>query len=318
LLQTIAREIKASLQSSSADDALLFDGKQFPVRWEQFISLEQPDSQKAIAFVDGGQAEILSAGNFCLSFLRIAAVVFAGQKKKRPLLSEFYLFTKSIFHENEIWYQSKLFPLDASPLLTSEQLLVSSRDALLATGKERASITVVSSLARRFAELALVRKAVADTDIVVLDGTLEATYPREEALLQQLSPAVCALAKTSALFTKNGHNPTLLLDKLGPSGCWQYAVAESEQMGFVKLHEKSKHVFRYEGKQEHLPFLLEQSRDAVFLGYPYGLILADKLARVSNQEKQRLRMQLLLRKENRELLDAMQATNAHEILDALG
>ncbi len=318
MLQAIAREIKASLQVSSADDALLFDGKQFPVRQEQFAFLALPASQKTIAFVDGGQAEILSAGNFCLSFLRVATAIFAGQKKKRPLLSEFYLFTKSIFHENEIWYQSKIFPLDASPLLTSEQLLVSSRDPLLATGKERASVTMVSSLARRFAELALARKVAADADIAVLDGTLEATYPGEKALLQQLSPAVCALAKTSALFTKDGHNPALLLNKLGPQGCWQYAVAESEQVRFVKLHEKSKHVFRYGGKKEHLPFLLEQSHDAVFLGYPYGLMLADQLARVSDQEKQRLRMQLLLRKENKELLDAMQATNAHEILDALG
>ncbi|MDP3639653.1 MAG: DNA double-strand break repair nuclease NurA, partial [Nanoarchaeota archaeon] len=197
MLQTIAREIKESLRSASADDALLFDGKQFPLRPEQFTLLAPPASQKTIAFVDGGQAEILSAGNFCLSFLRVATVVFAGQEKKRPLLSEFYLFTRSIFHENEIWYESKIFPLDASPLLTSEQLFISSRNPLLAVGKERAAITGVSSLARRFAELMLAQKVAADADVVILDGTLEATYPREEALLQQLGSSVCALAKTS-------------------------------------------------------------------------------------------------------------------------
>lgn len=314
MLQTIITEIKKALLPSLAADALLVNGQQRRIQPEQFSPLSAPESlQKTLAFVDGGQAEILNAGNVSLSFIRVAAVVFSGTKKERAVLRESYVFTKGVFHGDEIAYESAIFPL-GEPLLDEKQLQVSSRDPLLATGHERAAISSVANMARRFSELALARELAADS--VLLDGTLDATYPGEAALLQQLGTSVCALAKTSMLWTKNGQNPVVLLSRMGPPGCWQYAV--DERRFFVKLHEKAKHVFSFQGAPEHLPSLLQQARDAVFLGYPYGLILADKFARVSNQERQMLRTQILLRKENKAFVEALQATNAHEILDSLG
>ena len=108
----------------------------------------------------------------------------------------------------------------------------------------------------------------------------------------------------------------VLLNKMGGQGCWTYHMENKTY--FVKLHEKAKHVFRFEGNPEILPHLMNNSRDALFLGYPYGLILADQLARVSNEEKNSLRMNFLLRKENKEIMGYLNATNAHEILDRMG
>jgi hypothetical protein len=107
-----------------------------------------------------------------------------------------------------------------------------------------------------------------------------------------------------------------LLSKIGPRGCWSYFVENKTY--FVKLHPLSKHVFRFEGDKEVLPELLNHSNDALFLGYPYSLIVADQLARVSNTEKQALRMNFLLRAENQEILEYLNTTNAHDILDSLG
>ena len=106
-----------------------------------------------------------------------------------------------------------------------------------------------------------------------------------------------------------------MLNKLQP-GKWSYFV--DGKTYFVKLHEKSKHVFRYEGKKEYLSFLVENCNDALFLGYPYGLIFVDRMARVSNSEKNSLKMKFLLNKENKEVVDYLTTSNAHEILDNLG
>ena len=122
-------------------------------------------------------------------------------------------------------------------------------------------------------------------------------------------------SNTCTLLTASGNNPAILLSKISPSGCWSYKITEN--IFFTKLHDRSKHVFRFEGDKNFLPYLIGQSKDAVFLGYPYGLILADKLARVSNQERKSLMMRLLLDKENKDLVDHLSAINAHDILDNL-
>jgi hypothetical protein len=63
---------------------------------------------------------------------------------------------------------------------------------------------------------------------------------------------------------------------------------------------------------------MHNSSDALFLGYPYGLIAVDKLARVSNEEKRSMTMNILLRAENKDILEYLSTTNAHDILDRLG
>jgi hypothetical protein len=66
-----------------------------------------------------------------------------------------------------------------------------------------------------------------------------------------------------------------------------------------------------------LSFLIPCSQDALFPGYPYGLIFADQMARISNEEKKSLKMSFLLRKENQDVLKYLNNLNAHEILDNL-
>ena len=242
-----------------------------------------------------------------------------GEKKIKQRKQEFFLLTTAKSHKEEIWYESKIFYEGQNlvkgkfSLLQESDLFVSSQDAYLKTGLERAPLVKVTSMARRFAELALAAEIAPQADYILLDGTLEKTYPQEEKFLQQLPKNTAALAKSSALFTSAGNNPAVLLQKKSPSGCWSYAL--NNQTAFVKLHEKSKHIFRFEGASEILPKLLCQCTDATFLGYPYGLILADQLARVSNEEKKSLQMRFLLDKENKEILEYLSTGNAHDILD---
>ena len=247
-----------------------------------------------------------------MSLIRIVAIFFQNNKKIGAETHELYLLTTAINKNEEIYYESKIFA--EKPLIDEADLFISSNDETIRSGLERAPLTKISNTARRFAELALAAKITAD--YVLLDGTLQPTFKNEERYLKKIKNSVSALAKTNTLFTSSGNNPVIFLNKSSPSGCWSY-LAE-KQTYFVKLHEKSNYIFRFEGNLEILPLLLSHSNDALFLGYPYGLILADKLARISNQEKSNLAANFILRAENREIRDYLYSGKAHEILDRMG
>ena len=313
MLNQISQYIKQTIHDFPDQDSLILNNHLHQINQTNFHSISAQAEGKSITFIDGGQAEILSTGNFCLSFIRVAAITFKDNKKVKYFKNEFYLFTKASYRENEIYYESKLFTKE-NPLINETDLFISSNDTTIKNGTERAPISKSSSMARRFAELALA--GMIDSDFIILDGTLEKTFSQEEKYLNKLSPKVSALAKTSSLFTGSGNSPTILLNKIGPGGAWRYDL--NPQTCFVKLHPTSKHVFRFEGNKEILPYLISNSADALFLGYPYGLILADKLARVTNQEKTALTARFLLNKQNNELMGYLATNDAHQILDRIG
>lgn len=309
MLSAISQHLREKLRVFSLTDNIILNNKIIPIAKERFQQLVP--AEKPITFIDGGQAELLYGGNIHLSFIRVASLTMSGTTKINQAVHEFYVLVTSTFKESDIWYEGKVFTT-ATPLINN--IFIPSNDATIRTGQERAPISRISSMARRFAELSLAQK---QRGFVIIDGTLQKTMTGEEQYLEKLSPAVSALAKTCQLFTTQGNNPAVLLQRLSPyPGCWRYAVDETTS--FAKLHGKSKHLFRSEGDASVLPFLLSQSSDPVFLGYPYGLILVDRLARVSNEEKNSLKARILLREENRELQDYLNTLNAHEILDNFG
>ena len=92
---------------------------------------------------------------------------------------------------------------------------------------------------------------------------------------------------------------------------------------FAKLHSKSKHVFRIEiyKKQSKkagqvLSAFAETANDLTFPGYPYGFILVDRFARVSNNEAEYLKAKAMVTQE-RKFQAGINAVNAHEILDRM-
>ena len=81
MLQEISRHLRERINNFSPEDNLVFNNKITAINKNNFEEINPSASQRSIAFVDGGQAEILSAGNFCLSFIRVGAVVFENNKK---------------------------------------------------------------------------------------------------------------------------------------------------------------------------------------------------------------------------------------------
>jgi hypothetical protein len=304
MIHQISTYLQGKLRYSN-EDSILLNGKHFPIDKEKF-QLVTPLHSQRVTYIDGGQAEILSAANFCLSFIRVVSLSFNGAQKSH-IKKEFFVLTTAAFEskQDDIIYTSKIF---GDELIDENTLTISSTNATIRNGQERAPISKVANMARRFAELTISKLTSSKENIcrVLLDGTLQPTYPGEEKLLAELN--VSAIAKSSSLFTTSGNNPNILLGKLGPKTCWSYPVDDTTS--FVKLHEKATHVFRFTS-------LIPNCSDPLFLGYPYGLILADKLARISNTEKSSLQAKFLLNTQNKDIIAYLQTTNAHDILDAI-
>ncbi len=313
MLDAISNHIKQTITQWGKEDSIILNQEMHQINQQNFHTIPSSNEDKTIAFIDGGQAEILQTGNFCLSLIRVAIVIFKKNIKIGQKLHEFYLFTSAVYHHGELYYQARTFFKDKI-LVREQDLFVSSNDPSLKSGLERAPVQKISSMARRFAELALA--AESNSDFIILDGALDKTYINEENYLKLLNKKASALAKTSSLFTVNGNSPATLLKQLHSKETWFYAITENTAL--VKLHPQANHIFRFEGNREILPFLISNSHDALFLGYPYGLMLADKLARVSHQEKNSLIARLLLKSDNKIISEYLQNTNAHEILDNLG
>ena len=71
--------------------------------------------------------------------------------------------------------------------------------------------------------------------------------------------------------------------------------------------------------EEVMAELKNNAKDLSFPGYPYGLILADKLARVSDKEAEYLKAKFFAAAGSKwsNLKNRMAAVNAHEVLDRM-
>jgi hypothetical protein len=98
-------------------------------------------------------------------------------------------------------------------------------------------------------------------------------------------------------------------------GTW---YAGDEKSGYAKLHESSKHVFKIQLKNANIKDIatLKTHNDPAFLGYPYGLVVADQLARVSNKEIDAMRTKMRM-KIGREANQSLKTHDAHKILDTM-
>lgn len=302
MLNKITSKLKEIIINYPKKDQIYLKGKLFEINTENFSKITS-NSGKTIAFIDGGEAEIITAANFNLSFIRIFAQVYQNLKKIESKKIEFFILTTVKFTD-KLYFESKIFSNTPVPI-NEEMLNIEST--------EDDSITKIPQMARRFTELLLSFEI--NADFIILDGILDPSFKNEEKILNTLPSNVCSLAKTSTLITKSGNNPNLLLNKLSPYKIWRYHVSNNTY--FIKLNDKSKHVFRFDGNKEALNYLLDQSSDSIFPGYPYGLIYVDKHARISNQEKKSIKLRILLKKENQDIINYLSTTNAHDILDSI-
>jgi hypothetical protein len=319
LFDQITKAINACT-TSPEQDAIILNGKEYQFSQNTFQPITEKD-KASITFIDGGSATLLSAPNFSLHFIRIYACTFKNNKKTGQHKNEFYLLSTST-GGHDISYETEIFQIKGEQLI--HNLKLNSHDPTIRTGKERAEITQLANVARRFAEIKLASKLSNQSDFILLDGTLDAAFTNEQSLLDALPDNVVSLAKTTNIFTIKGNSAAAILNDKGPSTAWNYTLTKKERKTtmFVKLNPRSEYVFRLETLSDKpiLPTLASHATDPVFLGYPYGLIWADKLARISNHETAMLKTHFMVKlgKNALKIKKYLNAANAHEVLDSIG
>jgi hypothetical protein len=322
-------------------------GKHIGLSENELLSFDPENFKKPInaefnvqvAFIDGGNQEILGAPNFSVQINRIYFNIFKGQtrilQKSMPSKIEFYSATLSCFKHDEIFYDTGIFPLNDEfiNLIPRERhLSFSSVDRTVTVGTQRADIERVASIARRFAEWEFAKHVIENElmegDVVVHDGALQTSLTNEQIYTRRAFETAMkknviftGLSKTSALLTTTGLSLLGAIQKLADDynvkGPWYFPIAKIsfrllklhlQHNAFVyimKLHENASHVFRFEifGDQakkmseedlsKTISVLVENSKDIAFPGYPYGLIDADRFARVGENEVERYQTLLL-------------------------
>jgi NurA-like 5'-3' nuclease len=165
------------------------------------------------------------------------------------------------------------------------------------------------------------------SDVIVIDGSLQQHYSFEDVFFKKFTKKnIIGFSKTSSLLTKSGNSILALMNL--HEGKFVYApvavlsdATYQAHVCFVRLHERSKHVFKLDFNSSideySLGLLAENSTDPVFLGYPYGLILADQLARVGANESEYLKTKFSSKITDKHFLHYLNALNAHELLDTI-
>jgi len=317
--------------------------KPFNFDKNNFKEIKNSESNNKIAFIDGGSAEIIKSSNFSLNLIRVYYTIYQNNKRINSKKIDFYSFISTKNIDNELHYQVEFIKMNNGNNIipNNEDLLLSSLDETIKQGISRASISNISNVIRRFSELKTAINIIDNldkNDIIVLDGSLQCTFTNEKKYFDGLykkaeekNIIITGLSKTTTLMTDKGNSISNALNKFNIGGKWFYnPVVEIKSsnhkasMSFVKLHEKSKYVFRFEIYKEQKQYLNDvislisnNCKDSVFIGYPYGLIESDRQARVSNQEKEMMLTIFSTKfgKDWEKIKESLNNVNAHEILD---
>ncbi|MEA3429899.1 MAG: hypothetical protein U9R08_01365 [Nanoarchaeota archaeon] len=271
---------------------------------ESFHKIEVLDQDLNIAFIDGGNAELMASSDFSLHFIRVYCVVFNAERKLSKIKKEFYCLTSICDGK----YVADLF--------NGQKFIFDIDDSDLKQGKERVDISLIGGCVRRLLEIELALEV--DSDVVVLDGSLQAKFALERDFMNKLEGKILmGVSKTSTeLISGISVIGVLHKSSKGLDYPWYCTV---DGVSYAKFNKHSKYIFKVEFTENFLGSLIQNSKDYIFPGYPYGLFLADKYARVSNKEKDYLVTNLKVKfgKELVKLENCFTARNAHQVLDSV-
>lgn len=236
-------------------------------------------ADRKMAFVDGGNQEIIHAPNFSLQVNRVYFNLFKGKERVAPISDvpikmEFLSLTTSYFNEDEgdLSYETSIFPSfdEFNDYLPSEKdLSFTSGTRASFYGLNRYDMERVASIARRFAEWSLskhiIENELVENDLIVRDGSLQISFANEDKYSEDAFDAAkknkaifTGLSKTSHLTTDSSFSLLGSIQRFAEESgvdemAWCYSpvgrCSSKEYRALitaVKLNPNSKHVFRFE------------------------------------------------------------------------
>ncbi|MEM4336848.1 MAG: hypothetical protein QXG86_02475 [Candidatus Woesearchaeota archaeon] len=316
------------------EDYILLNGNKEKIDTTNFRIIEDTKNDLGVnfLFLDGGNAEIAKTPAFSIQFIRVVGVYLcndknsSGRKQKTLFASEFYSIIKLSYESSGKKYKIKNLPIKGKEILPKE---------FIVDGLE--SPSAVGDFIRRLSEISMsshILEEMEEDDILIIDGTLEASSKMEAEMLLDLHYStikkgvmLCSVAKTTTMTTAKGNSVIACLNKLAPTDKWFYPIKKDvPTIFFAKLHPKSNYIFKIETNKSEEKLnenlfinLAKISKDPIFLGYPFGMVEVDRIARVSKREAEILRIELsakvgdfwkFIEKEEKSL-------DAHNVLDSI-
>jgi len=289
--------LSGSLESKAI---LVGSHERIPLKQEAFQQI-QPIIGHKFVFVDAGNGEVLRGPHVTLQFLRLYSTWYDNNVRVDRDVREYFLTVVACQKDLDLAFEATLFDIDGNKLQTFS---FDAFDPVLCFGGRRADPVAVCNHVRKLLELQLCKELCENLekgDVVVRDGDLEGRGQIMTDLVRSLRSSaqnkgviVIGLSKTSTLCTDTGNSALSALRSFAPPGAWSYFAGSS--IAFVKLHPASKYIFRCDVFPHDRALLSSvwaslaaNSSDPAFLGYPYGLIDADKFAQVPRNEVEQLR-----------------------------
>lgn len=336
-IKDVVEDVKRSISESKefGEQYVVSPGKK-GVNFDEnnFFGIAEKEMNVKACFVDGGNSEIICSSNMSLHLVRVCGVVFEGNQRKDIVKREFFVLVKSEVVEGKIFYKAQCYGEGFT-----QEFVFDAYEKSLRQGNFRVEISRIGECVRGYIEIDFMKKMIDEVEgirFLIRDGLLSAEIVDEdryfEALFEKAKEkkvAIVGLAKTNSLLTNGGEPAGYVLNRKCKLPSWYYfPVFENEKKFLAKLHEKSGYVMQVEiagvkdgnSVNEVFSYLCFNSKDGVFLGYPYGLIAADKFARVSNDERDYYKTKLMvsLGKEWKDVKEMMSSKDAHGILDNIG
>ncbi|MBW2968938.1 DNA double-strand break repair nuclease NurA [Candidatus Woesearchaeota archaeon] len=319
----IIKKLSEKLENKG-NSIILSSNNIIPIDSSRFLRISDKEVKGKVCYIDGGNAEIIGAANFSLQLIRTYYSVYSKNKRISNKKHEFYVLVSAKGEENKIKYEVETY--NTHFRLEKE---FNALDKSLVTGSHKAEPGKIAEVIRKFAEIKLASEAVDELskgDIIVRDGDLENSFTGEDKYYKQLFEKaqkkeiiVSGLSKTSSILTNTGNSASGALNIISPNCEWYYPATTN--IGFAKLHNQSKHVFRLDVNDSEkignvLALLKTNSIDPCFLGYPYGLIEADRHARISVKEQKQIQLMFLAKGGNK-FREHISSKDAHEILNRI-
>ena len=180
--------------------------------WE-FSDIKGIDSDKKVAFVDGGQGLLVHSPELVVGLVRIVGVVYDGLEKVDTLMWESEVEIKPVVEGDYLTYEATVSKLGKSYSFAAE-------DKRLRLGVESADIGFLLGVVRKLLEWEMLSEIMDKVvgGYVVRDGDLKIRYPYEQELYdalklkgEQLSVGISGISKTSKMLDSKGRSVLAIL-----------------------------------------------------------------------------------------------------------
>jgi len=284
---------------------------------------------KRCCFVDGGNSLLFDAPHIAIGIIRTASITFFKEKKEINRKESFCVFERNdnkiiatLISDDEA-YCNEIYEFDTNKKDENFEecltIIMRTKEWDLALNKLTLSKNINNNTSSN-------NTNSQNINYLFLDGTFDSPdqFMKEKKeyffkKVKELKIPTAGIAKTNTLLLKNS-SYTYAVNKHSSKSVWFYPINEEKYI--AKFHPSSSYIFVLEGiniDESVFGILQSWSKDPAVLGYPYGLIFADQIARITNEEKTILttKLSVMLKEDYNKLSHFAKNKDLHLVLDHL-